>query len=526
MAIVRHPVLLVVLDGWGHRENPRFNAINQARKPNWDKLWADCPHTLLQCSGLSVGLPDNQMGNSEVGHMHLGAGRLIYQDYTRINEAIRAGEFQTNPVLVETCTALAQSGRALHLMGLLSPGGVHSHEEHLIALVELAARHGVSKVWIHAFLDGRDTPPRSAAASLSRFENACQRLGVGHIASVVGRYYAMDRNKAWDRTAAAYALIVDGQAGFESDSALGALQDAYLRGETDEFVKPVAVRAAGAAAIRVEDGDAIVFANFRADRARQLTSAFTEDPFLHFKRSRQLRLSRFVAMTDYGAQFSHLPVAFPTLEVRNTFGQLVADAGLRQLRIAETEKYAHVTFFFNGGEETVFPGEDRILVPSPQVATYDLQPEMSAEEVTDQLVEAINSQRYDAIICNYANADMVGHTGNFEAAVRCIETLDRCLGRLRVICAATGTEMLVTADHGNAEQMRASGDEDAEPHTAHTSNPVPLIYLGRPAQLRAGGSLRDIAPTLLALMELPQPAEMTGTPLVTPKLKTRSRDAA
>lgn len=529
MATVKHPVLLVVLDGWGYRESPHFNAIHHARKPNWDRLWAECPHGLLKCSGLAVGLPDEQMGNSEVGHMHLGAGRLIYQDFTRINEAIRNGEFAHNRVLVETCDLLARDGGALHLMGLLSPGGVHSHEEHLVALLELAAQRGVKKVFIHAFLDGRDTPPKSAAASLAHIEAACRRIGVGSLASMIGRYFAMDRNKSWDRTALAHALIVEGQAEHHASSALQALEAAYARGETDEFVKPVALHAEGSAPVTVQDGDAIIFANFRADRARQITSAFTEERFTHFARSRHPGLARFVAMTDYGAQFSHLPIAFPTVEVGNTFGELLANAGLRQLRIAETEKYAHVTFFFNGGEERVFNGEDRILVPSPQVATYDLQPEMSAAEVTDKLVEAITSRQYDAIICNYANADMVGHTGDFAATVKCIEALDTCLGRLREACTAAGTEMLITADHGNAEQMRATENENQEAdevHTAHTSNLVPLLYCGRAAEVQSGGSLGDVAPTLLALMALPQPPEMTGKPLIHPVTDTRSRNAA
>jgi len=529
MATVKHPVLLVVLDGWGYRESPHFNAIHHARKPNWDRIWAECPHGLLKCSGLSVGLPDEQMGNSEVGHMHLGAGRLIYQDFTRINESVRSGGFARNAVLAGTCDELARSGGALHLMGLLSPGGVHSHEEHLVALLEMAARHGVSKVFVHAFLDGRDTPPKSAAASLARIEEACRRFGVGSLASLIGRYFAMDRNKSWDRTALAHALIVDGKAEHHASSAARALEAAYARGETDEFVKPIALHAEGAPPVTVQDGDAIIFANFRADRARQITSAFTEEDFAHFARSRHPRLGRFVAMTDYGAQFSHLPIAFPTIEIRNTFGELLANAGLKQLRIAETEKYAHVTFFFNGGEERVFRGEDRILVPSPEVATYDLQPEMSAATVTDKLVEAINSRQYDAIICNYANADMVGHTGNFAATVQCIEALDTCLGRLREACRAVGMEMLITADHGNAEQMRAEEDgatEHHEAHTAHTSNLVPLLYCGRAAEVKSGGSLGDIAPTLLALMALPQPPEMTGTPLVLPRPDAHSRNAA
>ena len=521
MAQVRHPVLLVVLDGWGYSENPQFNAIRHAHTPHWDTLWAQAPHGLLQCSGLSVGLPDDQMGNSEVGHMHLGAGRLIYQDFTRINEALRSGEFNTNPALVEACNTAAANDKAVHIMGLLSPGGVHSHEDHLAGLVEMATARGVGRIYVHAFLDGRDTPPKSARASLERMADVCARSGRAAIASIVGRYFAMDRNKAWDRTALAHALMVNGEATHHAPNALAALEDAYARGETDEFVKPVAIHPGGAAPVRMEDGDVLLFANFRADRARQITRAFTETTgFQEFLRTRSPKLGRFVAMADYGAQFAHLPVAFPTVEIRHTFGELVAAAGLRQLRIAETEKYAHVTFFFNGGEETVFPGEDRILVPSPQVATYDQKPEMSAAEVTDKLVAAIQSRQYDAIVCNYANADMVGHTGDFEATIKCIETLDTCLGRLVEACRATGTEMLITADHGNAEQMRA--EESDEAHTAHTSNLVPLVYVGRSASVREGGCLSDIAPTLLALMGLAQPPEMTGKPLMSPVDQARN----
>ncbi len=525
MATVQHPALLVVLDGWGHSESPDFNAIHHAVKPHWDRLWQENPHVLIRCSGFSVGLPDEQMGNSEVGHMHLGAGRVIYQDFTRISQAINTGEFFTNPVLTTACNALAASGRALHMMGLLSPGGVHSHEAHIVALLELAARTGVKQVFIHAFLDGRDTPPKSARASLELIERRCAALELGRIASIVGRYLAMDRNQSWDRTQQAFELIVNGVAPYRAATPQAALEDAYARGETDEFVKPVVIHADGSAPVLIEDGDLVVFANFRADRARQITRAMTDPDFNHFARGRWPRRAQFVAMTNYSAQFK-LPVAFPSIEIHNTFGELLARQGLHQLRIAETEKYAHVTFFFNGGEEQPFAGEDRILVPSPPVATYDLKPEMSADEVTDRLCEAIISRRYDAIICNYANADMVGHTGDFAAAVKAIETLDRCLGRLRAVCTETGMEMLITADHGNAEQMRAlDPGACAEPHTAHTSNQVPLIYCGRPAEI-ATGCLSDIAPTLLSLMGLRQPVEMTGVPLIKLRADAHAENAA
>ena len=505
-----HPVLLVVLDGWGHSDDPRFNAIHAARKPHWERLWNDSPHALVRCSGLDVGLPDDQMGNSEVGHMHLGAGRRVYQDYTRISKAVADGEFFENKTLREAFDRAAGTGRAVHLLGLLSPGGVHSHESHTVALMQMATQRGVRQIHVHAFLDGRDMPPRSAGPSLALIESTAKALGTGHIASIVGRYLAMDRNKSWDRTAKAYDLIVNGTAEHRFPTPAAALEAAYARGESDEFVATTAITQTDRP-VRVEDGDVVVFTNFRADRARQLTAAFTEPGFSAFAPSRRPALGAFVAMTDYGAQFA-VPVAFPTLELRETFGEVVAASGLRQLRIAETEKYAHVTFFFNGGEEAPFEGEERVLIPSPAVATYDLKPEMSAAEVTDKLVDAIDSRRYAAILCNYANADMVGHTGNMEATVRCIEALDTALGRLMEACARNGVDMLVTADHGNAEKMRelADGASDGEMHTAHTSNLVPLVLFGRPAELASDGCLSDIAPTLLALMGLPQPAAMTG----------------
>lgn len=511
----KHPVLLVVLDGWGHSEDPDFNAIHLAHKPHWDRLWAECPHTLISASGLAVGLPDEQMGNSEVGHMHLGAGRRVYQDFTRIGRSIAEGDFKQNPVFISAFEQAARSERAVHLLGLLSPGGVHSHEDHTVALLKLAAQCGVRQVFVHAFLDGRDRPPRSAAASLALIEQECAALGVGQIATLVGRYFAMDRNKSWERTAKAYELIVNGTAQQVASDPAAALAAAYARGESDEFVTTTAILAQGRTA-RVEDGDVLIFTNFRADRARQLTAAFTQADFSAFARTRVPDLGGFVAMTHYGAQFS-VPVAFPSVELRNTFGAVVAAAGYPQLRIAETEKYAHVTFFFNGGEETPFVGEDRMLIPSPAVATYDERPEMSAEELTDQLLAALDAQRYAAIVCNYANADMVGHTGNLAATVTCIETLDACLGRVAAACRRLGVDLLVTSDHGNAEQMRefTKAHPGGEPHTAHTCNLVPLLWCGRAGRLAGEGCLSDIAPTLLTLLGLAQPAEMTGHSLVT-----------
>ncbi len=518
------PLLLVVLDGWGHSDDPNFNAIHSAETPNWDRLWAHAPHMLIDCSGHQVGLPDGQMGNSEVGHMHLGAGRCVDQDYTRISKALTEGSLAANPVLCEAIAHAATHGTAVHLLGLLSPGGVHSHESHIFALLEMAARNGVGKICVHAFLDGRDTPPQSASASLAQLETHCRTLGVGHLASIIGRYYAMDRNKNWARTKSAYDLLVAGEATETAPDPQTALQMAYARGETDEFVQATAICDSPQSATQIRDGDVVLFCNFRADRARQLTAALTQPNFPHFAR-RELQLGAFVTMTDYGDRFD-VPVAFPPLELTNTFGELIAARGLKQLRIAETEKYAHVTFFFNGGEEREFPGEDRILIPSPQVATYDLKPEMSAPEVTTELTQAIAARTYDVIICNYANADMVGHTGNFEATVKCIEVLDACLARVLACCRDNGTEILITADHGNAEKMRSFdlNGSGQQPHTAHTSNLVPLIYVGRAAEMAASGGLMDIAPTMLNIMGLPQPTEMTGRSLV--RIDRDAQDAA
>ncbi|MEX2482495.1 MAG: 2,3-bisphosphoglycerate-independent phosphoglycerate mutase [Gammaproteobacteria bacterium] len=524
MATVKHPVLLIVLDGWGHSDETRYNAIHAAVTPHWDSLMATAPHTLIQCSGPAVGLPDGQMGNSEVGHMHIGAGRLIDQDFSRIGKAIAQGEFEHNEAFVTACRAAAASDKSVHILGLLSPGGVHSHEDHILALADLAAAQGVNDILVHAFLDGRDTPPRSAAASLDKAAAHCAALGTARIASVVGRYYAMDRNNNWDRVARAYELLVNGRGEFAASSPAAALEAAYGRDENDEFVLPTSITQNGQHH-RMNDGDVVLFANFRADRARQMTTALTTTDFDGFARTRRPDLAAFVTMTDYGAQFS-LPVAFPASDLVNTFGSVLAARGLRQLRIAETEKYAHVTFFFNGGEERACPGEDRILVPSPDVATYDLAPAMSAPEVTDRLVEALASKTYDAVICNYANADMVGHTGDFAATVRCIEVLDECLGRVLAAARANGFETLITADHGNAERMRvldADGAEDGV-HTAHTSNLVPLVYVGREARMAGNGTLVDIAPTMLTLMDVAIPAEMTGRSLVV--LADRAQDAA
>ena len=502
------PVLLLILDGFGYSEDSDHNAIAQARKPNWDRLWGSYPHTLITTSELAVGLPEGQMGNSEVGHLNIGAGRVVYQDLTRVDVAIRDGSFGANPAFAHAIAQAKERGTALHIMGLLSPGGVHSHEDHIHALLELAVRCGLRKIYLHAFLDGRDTPPRSAAQSLQRLQDKCAALGAGRIASIVGRYYAMDRDNRWDRVQQAYDLLTRGKAAFSAPDALDGLRQAYARDENDEFVKATVI----GEPVAMQDGDVAVLMNFRADRAREITRALTDATFDQFPRERFPKLADYVMLSSYGDDFSHLPAAYTPTAIRNGFGEYIANLGLKQLRIAETEKYAHVTYFFNGGTEQPYPGEDRILVPSPRVATYDLQPEMSAFEVTDKLLAAIRSGRYQAIICNYANGDMVGHSGILEAAVKAVETLDTCIGRAVDAMLECGGEVLITADHGNAEQMidRAT----RQPHTAHTLNPVPFLYIGRKAGMANGGALRDVAPTLLAMMGLPQPPEMTGKPLI------------
>jgi 2,3-bisphosphoglycerate-independent phosphoglycerate mutase len=506
------PVLLIILDGFGHRPNGDDNAIHRARKPHWDALLARYAHSTIDASEGHVGLPAGQMGNSEVGHLNIGAGRVVRQEYTRVEQAIESGEFRNNPVLRAAIDGARARGGTLHILGLCSPGGVHSHESQIAALIALAAESGLEHVVLHAFLDGRDTPPRSAQPTLERLGQALAAARHGRIGSIVGRYYAMDRDQRWERTQAAYELLTLGRAPCTAGSAVEGLRAAYARGESDEFVQPTAIVAAGRQPAVIADGDSVVFMNFRADRARQLTRALTDPAFSGFARARLPRPGCCATLTSYGDEFAHLPAAFASEPVRNGFGEVLAARGLTQLRIAETEKYAHVTYFFNGGLEDPYPGEERILVPSPKVATYDLQPEMSAPEVTDRLVEAIASRRFDAIVCNYANGDMVGHTGVFEAAVRAVETLDTCIGRAVAAMLATGGEVLITADHGNCETMLDR--EHHQPHTAHTTNVVPLVYVGRPATLADGGALRDVAPTLLAMMGLPQPTEMTGRSLI------------
>ena len=505
-------VVLLILDGFGHREAVEYNAIAQSKTPNLDMLKQKFPHTLINASEHYVGLPDGQMGNSEVGHLNIGAGRIVFQDFERINNSVSSGEFFKHASLVNALQNLKTNNKALHIFGLLSDGGVHSHIDHILAMLETAAQQGLNKVYIHAFLDGRDTPPISAAPYLAAVEDKITALGIGKIASVSGRFYSMDRDKRWERVAPAYNMIVNGEAEFVEATASEALHNAYARKESDEFVKCTVIRQPSEAPIRLEDGDAVVYMNFRSDRARQLTDALLNPNFNGFERNRVPQLSAYFTLTQHDVNQTKATPIFAATSVPNTFGEYLQNLGLTQLRIAETEKYPHVTFFFNGGEETVFKGEDRIMVASPKVATYDLQPEMSAPELTGKLVEAITKKTYNAIICNYANGDMVGHTGNIHAAIKAVEVLDTCIGRIVAAAQNVGAEVIITADHGNAEQMFDSDNNQV--HTQHTTNLVPLIYVGRKAVLANTGALSDIAPTLLAMMGVPQPIEMTGKSLV------------
>lgn len=509
------PALLVILDGFGYREDSRDNAIAQANTPNLDRMWAEYPHTLINASETFVGLPSGQMGNSEVGHLNIGAGRVVFQDFERINRAIATREFFSNPVLLEAIAKAKANNKAIHILGLVSDGGVHSHQDHIHATIEMAVTAGVENVYVHAFLDGRDTPPISAGPYLEKLDQACARIGGGRVASICGRFYAMDRDKRWPRVESAYNLITDGNGEFTAVSALAGLEAAYARDEKDEFVKATAIVPEGSAPVTMEDGDVVIFVNFRSDRARQLTHALLDPDFDGFNRRRQPKLAGFYTLTLYDKAETRATPIFSPVEIRNTFGEYVAQHGLTQLRIAETEKYPHVTFFFNGGEEQVFNGEDRILIPSPKVATYDLQPEMSAFELTDKLEAAILSKKYDAIICNYANCDMVGHSGDLNASIKAVETIDTCLARVIKAMESIGGQAIVTADHGNVEQMLDY--ENNQPHTQHTTNQVPLFFIGKPATLAepGSGSLSDLAPSLLAMMGLKQPAEMTGKSLVT-----------
>jgi len=505
---LKKPLLLMILDGWGINPSPDHNAVALAKTPNLSRYLAEYPHAEIRCSGMAVGLPEGQMGNSEVGHLNIGAGRVVYQELTRITKSILDGDFFTNPTLLDCIAKVKVSGGRLHLSGLLSDGGVHSHNTHLYALLELAKREGLTEVFVHCLLDGRDTPPQSGVEYLAQLEAEMVRIGVGTIATVMGRYYAMDRDNRWDRVEQAYNAIVCGQ-GEQFSSANEAIARSYAAGVHDEFMLPVVVTENAA----VNDGDGFIFFNFRSDRAREITRAIALDGFNGFERRCWPKLAGYVCMTEYDATFG-LPIAFGSTGLINILGGVLADAGLKQLRIAETEKYAHVTFFFNGGSEVPFPGEDRSLIPSPkEVATYDQKPEMSAYLVTEELLKRLDQDLYDVIILNFANCDMVGHTGIEAAAIKAVETVDNCAGRIVAKVREKGGAALITADHGNAEQM---ADENGEPFTAHTTNPVWLVLVDdsrKGVKLREGGRLADIAPTMLKMLRITQPKEMTGESL-------------
>ncbi|MBE6732074.1 MAG: 2,3-bisphosphoglycerate-independent phosphoglycerate mutase [Ruminococcaceae bacterium] len=503
---MKKPLVLMILDGFGNAPE-KGNAIVAAKTPNLDKIFAENPVTEIGASGMNVGLPDGQMGNSEVGHTNIGAGRIVYQELTRITKSISDGDFFENEAFLNAIENVKKTGGALHLFGLLSDGGVHSHNTHLYGLLELAKRNGLKDVFVHAFLDGRDVPPSSGKDFVVELMKKCKEIGVGQVATVMGRYYAMDRDNRWERVEKAYAAMVYGE-GVKADCAACAVKNSYANDVTDEFVVPTVCCEGG----NIKSGDSVIFYNFRPDRAREITRTFVDDNFVGFERRGGKVDVKYVCMTQYDATMPNVEVAFKPQSLTNTFGEYISSKGLSQLRIAETEKYAHVTFFFNGGVEKQYEGEDRILVKSPAVATYDLQPEMSAYEVTDKMVEAVKSGKYDTIILNFANCDMVGHTGVFEAAVKAVEAVDTCVGK---VCAAV-KEMegivLLTADHGNADKMLE--DDGVSPFTAHTTNPVPFVVIGKDCELREGGRLADIAPTMLKLLGLEQPAEMTGESLI------------
>ncbi len=502
----KKPVALLILDGFGKNDADYGNAIAAANTPNLDRYFRECPNTLIGASGLDVGLPDGQMGNSEVGHTNIGAGRVVYQMLVKITKDIQDGVFFKNPALLHSMENCKKNGSALHLIGLLSDGGVHSHNEHLYGLLKMAKDHGLTKVYVHALLDGRDVPPSSAADYMRQLVAKMEEIGVGQVATVMGRFYAMDRDFAWDRVEKAYAAMVYGE-GVKGSCPVAAIEDSYKNGVTDEFMLPTVTCPDGA----VKENDSVIFFNFRPDRARQITRAYVDPAFDGFTRRKGFFKLHYVCMAQYDATMPNVEVAYPPEALTMTFGEYLSQCGKTQLRIAETQKYAHVTFFFNGGEEKTFAGEDRILIPSPDVETFDLKPEMSAYEVTDAVVKAIESDKYDAIILNWANCDMVGHTGIFDAAKAAVEAVDECVGRTVEAVLKKGGAALITADHGNAEKMY---EPDGSPFTAHTTNPVPLILAGCPCTLKEGGRLADLAPTMLQLMGLPQPVEMTGESLI------------
>lgn len=501
--------LLIILDGWGYSDKFEHNAILQANTPNWDNLIANNPHTLINTSGTDVGLLGDQMGNSEVGHLNIGAGRVVRQELLRIHEEIENGGFFHNPIFKNQLEYAVTNDKAVHIMGLLSDGGVHSHISHIKAILKMAKQNNCTKVYLHVFTDGRDCPPTSAKQYIREIEETMNDLNIGRIVTITGRYYAMDRDNRWDRVHSAFDLIVHSKAEFNAKNAIEAINMAYKRDENDEFIKATTV----GESVIVGKGDVVIFMNYRSDRAREITQSLTDENFSEFSRGIFEKV-QFSCLTEYKKEFA-LPVAYPSIKLNNVLGKYLANLGKTQLRIAETEKYAHVTFFLNGGVEEPFKGEDRVLIPSPKVSTYDIKPEMSAEKLTDELIQRINAQKYDLIICNYANTDMVGHSGKLDAAILAVEFIDKCLGRLVDAVKNVGAEMLITADHGNAEKM--FDDEINTPHTAHTSNPVPLVFVGRSGVKLVQekfGALSDIAPTLLQLMDISQPKEMTGKTLI------------
>jgi len=508
----KKPHVLIILDGFGHSESEEFNAIAQANTPNWDYLRKNYAHSLINASENFVGLPKGQMGNSEVGHLSIGAGRTIFQDLERINQSINNGEFFSNALLKDDMLRLKREDKSLHIFGLLSDGGVHSHINHFEALLKLAHKEELKKVYLHPFLDGRDTPPKSAMQFICQIENLIKELGCGKIATLCGRFFSMDRDRRWDRTELAYKMIVQREAEFYAETPQEGLNQAYKRNESDEFVSPTIIDPD--TNMSIEDRDSVIFLNFRSDRARQLTNSILDDEFNYFFRQKKVNDLRYFTLTNYEeAQKKATPI-YTSIEIRNSLGEVISNSGKTQLRIAETEKYPHVTFFFNGGEEKKFTGEDRILIPSPNVKTYDLQPEMSAFELTEKLSLAISTKKYDLIICNYANGDMVGHTGNILAAIKAVEALDKCLGIVIQAIKEVNGVLIITADHGNAELMM--DEENGQPHTQHTTNLVPFLVMSekRAGKIIQGGTLADIAPTLLTIMNENIPSEMTGKNLI------------
>ncbi len=502
----KKPTALIIMDGYGINTDSYGNAISAAKTPNLDRYFAEWPNTTIGASGMCVGLPDGQMGNSEVGHTNMGAGRIVYQELTRITKSIADGDFFNNEALLNAVENCKKNDSALHMFGLLSDGGVHSHITHLYGILELAKKAGLTKVYIHCIMDGRDVPPTSGKDFVAQLDAKTKEIGVGKIASITGRYYAMDRDNNWDRVEKAYAAFVYGE-GVQADCPVKAMEDSYANDVTDEFVIPTVISGAE----RIKANDSVIFFNFRPDRAREITRTFVDDEFTGFERRNGRFPLTYVCFTQYDATMPNVQVAFKPQSLTNTLGQYISEKGMTQLRIAETEKYAHVTFFFNGGVEKQYEGEDRILVNSPKVATYDLKPEMSAYEVTDKVLEAIEAEKYDVIILNYANCDMVGHTGVFDAAVKAVEAVDECVGKTVDAILAHGGTALITADHGNADKMY---EPDGSPFTAHTTNVVPLIVAGQKGELREDGVLADLIPTMLKIMNVPQPAEMTGKSLL------------